>query len=551
MCMNDKLRQILKTAPDAPGVYMFKHANGAVIYVGKAKSIKNRMKSYLNPDDADGPKLRVLVANISDVEFVRTSTEFEALVLESSLIKKYKPRYNILLKDDKTFPYIKINKKLEWPRVQIVRRVTDDGAMYFGPYTSSRFLNNIIATINMVFPFRKCADGVFRSAKRPCINYEIKQCLAPCCGLIGKKEYDGVIDGVVSVLKGKIKDVIETLEKEMLLASDNLEFEFASQLLDRINSLKILRDSQSVVLSSKKDIDVISVSKDGDNFAFNILLVRDGMLLGQSNILIKGPYEEEEALRRLLIDHYIKNIIPSTIVVPIELKDASIVEFLSSNYKGKDKLVVTHKSLKDIRGLRSIGLKNLEDKLKSVSLKQERSNVVMGFLSKALSVDGKLSTIECYDMSNISGKYAVGVKVVFEEGSPKKSLYRKYKIRGDFKGDDLKMMKEVMQRRLKHLDSEPLSDVILIDGGRTQLNAVNEVFNLFPNSTPTIISIAKDKTKSKGLSVDKIYFLNDKKFIELDLSPEHLNFLKMIRDETHRFAISYHRNLRGRAALKL
>jgi excinuclease ABC subunit C len=549
--MNDKLRQILKTAPDAPGVYMFKHANGAVIYVGKAKSIKNRMKSYLNPDDADGPKLRVLVANISDVEFVRTSTEFEALVLESSLIKKYKPRYNILLKDDKTFPYIKINKKLEWPRVQIVRRVTDDGAMYFGPYTSSRFLNNIIATINMVFPFRKCADGVFRSAKRPCINYEIKQCLAPCCGLIGKKEYDGVIDGVVSVLKGKIKDVIETLEKEMLLASDNLEFEFASQLLDRINSLKILRDSQSVVLSSKKDIDVISVSKDGDNFAFNILLVRDGMLLGQSNILIKGPYEEEEALRRLLIDHYIKNIIPSTIVVPIELKDASIVEFLSSNYKGKDKLVVTHKSLKDIRGLRSIGLKNLEDKLKSVSLKQERSNVVMGFLSKALSVDGKLSTIECYDMSNISGKYAVGVKVVFEEGSPKKSLYRKYKIRGDFKGDDLKMMKEVMQRRLKHLDSEPLSDVILIDGGRTQLNAVNEVFNLFPNSTPTIISIAKDKTKSKGLSVDKIYFLNDKKFIELDLSPEHLNFLKMIRDETHRFAISYHRNLRGRAALKL
>ncbi len=549
--MNDKLRQILKTAPDAPGVYIFKHANGAVIYVGKAKSIKNRMKSYLHPDDADGPKLRVLVANISDVEFVRTSTEFEALVLESNLIKKYKPRYNILLKDDKAFPYIKINKKLEWPRVQIVRRVTDDGAIYFGPYTSSRFLKNIIATINMAFPFRKCADGVFRSAKRPCINYEIKQCLAPCCGLIGKKEYDGVIEGVVSVLKGKIKDVIEALEKEMLLASDNLEFEFASQLLGRINSLKTLRDSQSVVLGSKKDIDVISVSKDGDNFAFNILLVRDGMLLGQANIFIKGPYDEEEALRRLLVDHYIKNIIPNTIVVPIELKDASVVEFLRSNYKGKDKFVITHKSLKDVRGLRSIGLKNLEDKLKSVSLKQERSNVVMGFLSKALGVGGKLSTIECYDMSNISGKYAVGVKVVFEEGSPKKSLYRKYKIRGDFKGDDLKMMKEVMQRRLKHLDSEPLSDIILIDGGRTQLNAVNEVFNSFPNSTPTIISIAKDKTKSKGLSVDKIYFLNDTKFIELDLSPDHLNFLKMIRDETHRFAISYHRNLRGRAALKL
>ncbi|HOW17276.1 MAG TPA: excinuclease ABC subunit UvrC, partial [bacterium] len=381
------LRQVLRSAPDAPGIYIFKHANGAVIYVGKAKSIKNRMKSYLSPDDADGPKLRVLVANISDVEFVRTSTEFEALVLESNLIKKYKPRYNILLKDDKAFPYIKINKKLEWPRVQIVRRIIDDGAMYFGPYTSSRFLKNIIATINTAFPFRKCADGVFKSAKRPCINYEIKQCLAPCCGLVNKEDYNGVIDGVVSVLKGRIKDVIKDLEKEMLLASDNLEFEFAAQILDKINSLKALNDSQSVVLSTRKDIDVISSSKDGDNFAFNILLVRDGMLLGQSNIFIKGPYDEEEALRRLLIDHYIKNVVPGTIITPIEIKDTSVKEFLRSNYKGKDKFVITDKVVKDLKGLRVIGLKNLEEQLKSMEIKQVRSMETMSLLSKALGAE--------------------------------------------------------------------------------------------------------------------------------------------------------------------
>lgn len=549
--MNDKVRQILKSAPDAPGVYLYKHANGAVIYVGKAKSLKNRFKSYLNPDDVDGPKLKVLVANISDAEFIRTSSEFEALILESNLIKKYKPRYNILLKDDKSFPYIKINKKTPWPRVQIVRRVMDDGAMYFGPYTSSRFLNNIISTINVTFPFRKCADAVFKTAKRPCINYEIKQCLAPCCDLIGKTEYDGIMDGVISVLKGRTHDVIKALDKEMLLASDNLDFEFAAQVREKINALKTLSDSQSaVVLGANKNMDVISFAKEGESFAFNILLVREGMLLGQTNVFVKGPYDEDEALRRFLVDHYIKNVIPSTISVPIEVKDESVLDLLKTNYRGHEKFVLTHKTLKDIKGLRAIGSKNLEEQLRSANIRQERSKNVMGFVAKSLGLKQTLSTIECYDMSNISGKYAVGVKVVFDDGASKKSMYRKYKIKGDFKGDDLKMMREVVKRRLTHLEEEPLSDVVLIDGGKTQLGAVFSEFKSKGLLPLVLISIAKDKTSSKGLSQDKIYLIDVDSIKELKVSTDHLNFLKMIRDETHRFAISYHRDLRGRSALK-
>lgn len=547
--MNDKVRQILKSAPDAPGVYLYKHANGAVIYVGKAKSLKNRFKSYLNPDDVDGPKLKVLVANISDAEFIRTSTEFEALILESNLIKKYKPRYNVLLKDDKSFPYIKINKKTSWPRVQIVRRVLDDGAMYFGPYTSSRLLKNIISTINVAFPFRKCADGVFKSAKRPCINYEIKQCLAPCCDLVTKTEYAGIIDGVVSVLKGRTHDVIKALEKEMVLASDNLEFEFAAQILERVNSLKSFSEAQSVVLSTNKNMDVISFAKEGENFAFNILLVRDGMLLGQSNIFIKGPYDEQEALRRFLIDHYIKNIVPSTISIPFELVDESVLSLLRSKYRGQGKFILTHKTIKEVKGLRSIGSKNLEEQLRSANAKQVRASNAMTYISELLSFDKPLNSIECYDMSNISGKYAVGVKVVFEQGLPVKPLYRKYKIKGDFKGDDLKMMKEVVGRRLKYIEGEPLSDAVLIDGGKTQLKVVFEEFSNVGFFPELLFSIAKDKTSSKGLSLDKIYYVHKGAIKELKVNPELLNFLKMIRDETHRFAISYHRSLRERGAL--
>ena len=305
-----------------------------------------------------------------------------------------------------------------------------------------------------------------------------------------------------------------------------------------------------VVFASKKDIDVISFAKESDNFAFNILFVRDGMLLGQTNVSIKGPQDEQEALRRFLIDHYIKNMVPTTISIPFDISDDGVPDFLKSRYRGQEKFVLTSKVLKNIKGLRTIGLKNLEEYLKSASLKQNRSKDAMQFLSEALGVSRVLNSVECYDMSNISGKYSVGVKVVFEDGSSKKSLYRKYKIKGTFKGDDLKMMREVVKRRLNHLEDEPLSDVVFVDGGKTQLGAVFAEFNnskIFPF---LLLSIAKDKSLSKGLSADKIYYIDVDKIRELKLPVTLLNFFKMIRDETHRFAISYHRALRERGALK-
>ncbi|MCX6112328.1 MAG: excinuclease ABC subunit UvrC [Proteobacteria bacterium] len=543
--MEEKVKELIKTAPQNPGVYIFKNSEGLVIYVGKARKLRDRLKHYVQYLRSDDPKLRILGSSIFDLELIRTNNELEALILESNLIKKHKPRYNIQLKDDKAYPYIKINMMQDWPMLEIVRRFSDDGALYFGPYLSATSLRSLINVINKAFPLRKCSDNILRTAKRPCINYQIHTCLAPCQGYIKKEDYMGIVKGVISVLKGKTASVIEELEKEMLLASDNLDFEEAARIRERIKILESLYSRQSVVMpDDTRDIDVISCKALDDSHAFNILLIRGGILLGQTNVVVQGGGTDREALDRVLIDYYSKNMIPDLLNVPFDVFDETVINFIK-NMAGNKKVTIGKKMTSDIKMVRKIGEASLEEYIKTLNIRKGRWENVSLELTRLLRVKrNAIRTIECYDMSNISGKFAVGARVFFADGSPVKNNYRKYKMRGDYRGDDLKAMQEVFSRRLKKTELEPLPDLIILDGGRTQLNAVYRVMIDNGFKDYRMISIAKDKETSKGLSKDKIYSILDGEMVTLIPGKELLNFIKMIRDEAHRFVISYHRYIR-------
>jgi len=545
--MDDRVKSTIKEAPNAPGVYIFKNSDGIVIYVGKAKSLKNRLKNYVTKD-AD-VKLSALQGNITSLEVIRTASEVEALILESNLVKKYKPRYNIQLKDDKAYPYIKINIKRDWPRLEFVRRVNPDGALYFGPYTSSNVLRGLLSVLNKAFPLRKCADTVFRAAKRPCLNYEIGRCLAPCCGLIKREEYQGILDAVISVLKGNTDTVIKALEKEMLMASDSLDFEEAAKAREKMKALNDLAQGLSVLIpGDERDIDVISATQNDNLIAFNVMFVRKGALIGQANFAFDAG-NMLEAATRFLVDYYMRNMVPDEILLPFEIKDEALLDLIKKRALKKVKILV--RASKELKKVKLLSEQNLELYVKNYSGQDSKWNAISAELAKFLGVSGPIFSVECFDMSNISGTGCVGAKVRFDAGKPSKDSYRKYKIKGDFKGDDLKMMQEVLSRRLKRVEEEPLPDLVLIDGGKTQLKAVYSVFSKYGIVKNGLCSIAKDKALSRGLSKDKIYHIDaDGLITRLSVSQSLLNFLKLIRDEAHRFVISYHRDLRDKRSFE-
>jgi len=545
--MDDRVKNTIKQAPNAPGVYVFKNTDGIVIYVGKAKDLRNRLKNY-QTKDAD-IKLRALQEHMSLLELIRTATEVEALILEANLIKKYKPRYNVLLKDDKAYPYIKLNMHKDWPRLEFVRRVSPDGALYFGPYTSSRALKGLLVVLNKAFPLRKCSDTVFKISKRPCLNYEIGRCLAPCCGLIDKKNYQGILDGVISVLKGETNTVIKALEKEMFYASDSLNFEEAAKARERIKALKNLSEGQSVVIpGDDRDIDVISSTQKDNLIVFNIMFIRKGAFIGQANFALESE-DKVEAATRFMVDYYMRNMVPDQILLPFSIEDEALFELIKN--RSTKKVKILNRASKELRKIRSIGEQNLDLYARNISTYDSKWKAISVELSKLLEISANISSVECYDMSNISGTGCVGAKVYFGNGKPLKDFYRKYTIQGNFRGDDLKMMQEVLSRRLKKVEDEPLADLVLIDGGKTQLRAVHSVFLDESIKKYNLCSIAKDKTLSKGLSQDKIYHIDAYGVISrLDVSNDLLNFLKQVRNEAHRFVITFHRQVRQKRSFE-
>lgn len=513
-------KKLTNNAPVTAGVYIIKNKFNEIIYIGKAKNINKRLRSYLKTNIS---KTQSIVSNAASFEFISTSNELEALLLESNLIKKHKPRYNILLKDDKAYLYIAIDKNKKFPMLELIRKKNSQ-KICFGPYVSGKSVKLILSVLNKVFPLRKCKDSVFKISKKPCIYYQMQYCSAPCVDFIESIEYQKLIKKIEKVLKGNFKNIINDLEKEMLLASDNLDFEKASLLRDKLKALEILKEKQSVVLNSNDDIDLLTLKKLESIFVLNVLIVRNGVLLGQNNYSFDVNIEANELIERFLVDYYLQNIVPPQILVNFKIPSTTIVEFL------KDAKIIESETYKDHTNLLPIVEQNiLEFSKNSVLNVSEKLARLLHLL--------ELHKIECYDMSNLSGTNCVGAKVVFINGEMFKTLYRKYKIKTSTSADDLKMMQEVVSRRIKDLD--PLPDLIILDGGKTQINAVKDLVNV------PIISIAKNK---KGLR-DKIYYLKNSKIIKIEPDDDVLFFIMRIRDETHRFVLSFHRKLRDKVAL--
>lgn len=511
-------QSLINIAPKTYGVYILKNINSQIIYVGKARNIFKRLKNYLNADDL---KTKLIVENAFSADFIITTNETEALILESNLIKKHQPRYNILLKDDKAYLYIAIDEKKDFPNLELIRK-KNKNKLCIGPYTSGQKLKNLIRLVNKIFPLRKCKDNVFKIAKKPCVYYQIKMCKAPCVNLINKSEYKEILKKVIHVLKGNTKNIIEETKNEMLRASNNLEFENASILRDKINDLLILNEKQNVIFNNQSDIDFITFRTFNDFHLINILILRNGMIIGQNNYSFDINYTAQEITARFLVDYYIKNIIPKRIILNFEITD-DIKLFLNT--------ASISLSFSKYEKLKAIIENNISEYSSKLFLDVNKK------LANALRLL-ELYKIECYDMSNTSGSNCVGARATYINGQKIKNLYRTYNIKTDAKSDDLKMMSEVLTRRMKDLD-DSLPDLILIDGGKTQINAVKNIIR----DKCKIISIAKEKSANK---LDKIYDLTNDKITKLNLEDDLVLYLMQIRDETHRFVLNFHRKKRGK-----
>ncbi len=515
--------------PDSPGVYLMKDSENKVIYVGKATSLKDRVSQYFR--DQDSPKTRILVKNIKDIDYIVTGNDVEALVLESNLIKEHRPRYNVKLRDDKAYPYIKITND-EFPRICISRRREYDGAQYFGPYPGSRAVRELIRMASG-FGIRRCKKKL---PCPPCLNYHIKQCMAPCIGEVTQEEYLDIIKNFSNFLKGKRGQLIHSLKDEMDRLSQMQEYEKAGRLRDQINAMQELSEKQRVSVPGKKEQDVIAYSISGTTGSFQIFHVREGKLKGRDTFSLNtAGADETEVLASFIKQHYQDIEPPQEIIVPIDIADEAISRWLSDQGS----------KLKTPKNSIETGLMNLAQENARLLLDQKMiaegtgKNEVLSGLEKALSLPSPPSIIEAFDISNISGTDATGSLVVFENGEPDKKNYRRFRIKTIEGADDFAMMGEVVKRAYTRRKEEgkQMPDLVLIDGGKGQLNAALSSLSELGLSL-SIAALAKE--------FEHIFLPGRDAPVILSKDSPELKLLKRMRDEAHRFALGYHRKLRGK-----
>lgn len=550
--MKQELEIKIQNLPQSPGVYQFKDATGKVIYVGKAKNLKNRVKSYFVKSQPSNPKINALVSKIHDIEIIVTSSEVEALILEANLIKKLKPKYNVSLKDDKSYPYIVVTNE-PFPRVYSTRRVKLDGSRYFGPYTDAYSLKQTLKLIRSIFMVRSCKyyidDEVIKKKKiKVCLDYHIKKCGGPCEGLVSKEEYNKMIEQVIQLLNGKIDSLVESLKKQMEQLANELKFEEAALIRDKIKALEIYTSKQSVVSLEPIDRDIFAVASEDDDACGVIFKVRDGKLVGSQQIFLTGTShkEKKEILETFLTQYYLTaDYIPSEILLPEQIEDASSIEQWLSERKKSTVKIRTPENEDEARliSMCEINAKyHLDEyRIQKIKAKEEFAPNVLRALQKELHLDRLPRRIECFDISNIQGSDIVASVVVFENGKPKKSEYRKFKIRSvSGKPDDFASMAEVIERRYSRVLNEggKMPDLIVIDGGRGQLTSALKSLEKLGIKNQPIISIAK--------KFEEIYFPNLEYPQSLPKSSPALHLLQRIRNEAHRFAITFHRELRAK-----
>lgn len=560
------LEEELKNLPDQPGVYIMHDANDTVIYVGKAKILKNRVRQYFRSTDKHTPKVRVMVSKISYFEYIVTGTEKEALVLECNLIKKYRPRYNVLLKDDKNYPYIKVNMQDDYPSIRITRTLKDDGAKYFGPYIGKGTAKTNIDVIQKIFKPPLCGKKFPEDIgkTRPCLNFHIKNCIAPCTGNISREDYREIFENICDFLAGGHDKLIKDMTKKMMDLSEDMEYEKAAVIRDRINAIKTLDEKQRIIDSDKQsDMDVIDTAI-FDNKAFlEIFFVRSGKIMGRESFRLDDAEDKKQALLEYVKQFYSRALfIPREILLGADIEDKELIEEWLTELKGKKVTISV-----PVRGKKAdlvrFAAKNVEQAIsnyKIMKLREQEKYNNGEELAKVLGLLKPVKRIEAYDISNISGTDNVAGMVVFENGKPLKSAYRKFKIKSFEGADDYSAMREVIYRRFRNaLEEEemlengvidekdikflPLPDVIFVDGGKGHINAVKSMLEEIEFSVPVYGMVKNDKHKTRGL-------LDEDGEAEINMTSSLFNFITRIQDEVHRYAITYHRNVRTASAIR-
>lgn len=549
----------LSAVPLKPGVYIHRDSDGKVIYVGKSSALKNRLRSYFGATKGLDAKTTELVNRIHDFEYIVTDSEQEALLLENSLIKKHRPKYNVRLKDDKTYPYIKVDLSEEFPRVYVTRRTIKDNARYFGPFASAGSVRKTLDLLKRLFPYRSCTKAITGNDERPCLEYHIKRCVAPCTGYSSKEEYSKVIDQVLMFLEGNTKEVVKELKHAMLEASSQLEFERAGALRDRLKAIEKVYEGQKVVGLGKENLDVVGIAYGGEEAWVEIFFIRNGNLTGRDNFTMSGTRDESgrEILARFIEQFYASSsYVPRKILVPEPTgRKQALITWLETMRNGPVDITIPQRGAK--RRLIEMISENAEQGLEQLKLKwisdSTRMETAMSELQEELNLPELPRRIECYDISHIQGTNTVASMSVFNNGQPFSSDYRRFKIKTHDGNDDFASMREVLSRRFKRLKnareggSENASfastpNLVLIDGGKGQLSSAVEAMLHLGLQDIQIASIAKRE--------EEIFLPDSAEPVIMPRNSQGLFLLQRARDEAHRFAITFHRNLRGKSSIK-
>ena len=556
----------IKNLPDKPGVYLMKNSLGEVIYVGKAKVLKNRVKSYFQKSKNHSEKVKVMVKNIAEFEYIVTDSEMEALILECNLIKKYSPKYNILLKDDKFYPFIKITVNDDYPRVFVTRRFAKDGSKYFGPYTNGSAVYETLDLIYKIFPLRNCKLVIKENGEkvRPCLNYHIKKCLGPCGGHISKEEYGKMINDIIDILSGKETYITKMLKSDMEKAAEELEFEKAASLRDKILSINAIAEKQKIFKTMEGDEDFINIEQDEKDSCIQVFFSRDGKVIGREHFIFENTANESigEIIEDFIGSFYGGTAkIPKTIYVP-QIDNFDLMEkYLTIKRGAKVWIKVPQKGQKKemlemVKNNARITLEKFKDKY----LKDKEINrISLLELQDLLELEECPQRIEAYDISNIQGVDSVGTMIVFEEGRAKNSDYRRFKIKTVKGANDYDSMREILTRRFNHgLDEikaiqqrdlklsagkfSTFPDLIMMDGGKGQVNVALEVLQSLNIDIPVCGLVKDDKHQTRGI-------INNNNELIINKGSNLMQLIRRIQDEVHRFAITYHRSLRDKRTL--
>ena len=560
---NTDLAKKLDNIPTGTGVYLMKDSKNRVIYVGKAKNLRNRVRSYFQGSRDERLFVDFLIKRIADIDFVLTDTEKEALILENNLIKQFKPRFNINLRDDKTFVSVKLDLNQKFPYPVVVRQIEShgtpgkrankkNGVLYFGPYSSARAVRETLRYVNSLFPIRKCSDNVFKSRVRPCLYHQIGRCVAPCCDLIDEKSYKEILQEVVLLLKGKSDELLKVLRKKMYAESKATKYERAAKIRDRISAIEETVEKQKIRTMDFIDRDVFGYFGEGNDIQIQAMFIR------------RGNLEDIASYRFTTINHTPKNIfrsflnqfyghtrfIPDEVIIPVESEDKEVLEELLTEQKGHKVNVICPKRGEKHK-LLEMAIKNAENAFKIRQETGEDIESILSSLKKQLCLRNLPKRMECFDISNIGGKQAVGSMVIFENGVPVKSRYKRFKVKTVSQSDDYAMMYEVLTRSYtRAFKEDDFPDLAIMDGGKGQLGIAMKVFDELGIDKVDVIALAKSKRKyaedetSKHKLKERVFVYGKADPIVLDQESSELRLLENIRDEAHRFALAYHKKLR-------